>query len=337
MGVTRKIPQNDFSEFKIPGRICILGDKIDLSGLPVIAAAIDTLMTVKIRRLNKPIVKLYTENYKTGLEYKLGEKGDWDHLLKYWCAMIYRLKDRIGGGFEVIVDSNIPIGAGLSSSAAISIALARALNHQFNLGMNKMEIAELAYVTEHDDLGIMCGRMDQYAISFGGITFIKTGENPAVYPLSLTNLPVVVGDSKEDRQAKKILNSVKKRLKENDPVVHRAFDEIHKCVLKGRKALESSNYKEVGKLMNVQQKQENIIGAATAKLNALCEASINAGAFGAKQMGAGGGGCMVAVCPGKQKEVAEAINESGGKAWIFNIFTYKSGGIPSDLKTQALT
>jgi mevalonate kinase len=57
-------------------------------------------------------------------------------------------------------------------------------------------------------------------------------------------------------------------------------------------------------------------------LNELCRVSIKAGAYGAKQMGAGGGGCMVAVCPGKQQEVAKAIEEAGGKAWIFNIYNY---------------
>ena len=74
--------------------------------------------------------------------------------------------------------------------------------------------------------------------------------------------------------------------------------------------------------MNKQQEQEIILKAETEKILKLCEASIEAGALGAKQMGAGGGGCMLAICPGKQKEVAEAIEEAGGRAWIFDIFNY---------------
>jgi mevalonate kinase len=312
---------NGFTEFEIPGRICLFGDKIDLIGLPVIAAAIDTTMTIKIRPINDRKVKLYTDTFQSGLEYALGEKGDWEHPLKYWCAIITRLQDRIGG-FEARVSSNIPVGSWLSSSAAISISLVKALNHQFQLGLDSNQIAELAYLGEHDDLCIMCGRMDQYSIAHGGAVFIETGEIPKVTPLKISSLPVVVGDSQEERHAKKILNSIKQKLNDNDPVVHEAFKKLHACVLEGRKALENNDYARVGELMNIHQEQENIIGAATDKLNKLCEAAKKAGAYGAKQMGAGGGGCMVAVCPGKQKEVAEAINNAGGKAWIFNIYQY---------------
>lgn len=298
-----------------------MGDKVDLLGIPVIAAAVNTTMTIKIRRLNEPIVKLFSETYNSGIEYPLGEKGDWNHYLKYWAAMIFRLKDRIGG-FEARMNSNIPVGAGLSSSAAISVALGRALNAAFKLKMSPEEIAELAYQAEHTDLGIMCGRMDQYAIAFGGATFIETGDIPRVERLPVKELPVVVGDSQEERQAKKILNSIKQRLRDNDPIVHDAFKVMHRCVLKGKDAILAKDYKKLGQNMMVQQEQENIIGAATPKLNKLCEVSINAGAYGAKQMGAGGGGCMVAICPGYQKEVAAAIEKAGGRSWIFDIFNY---------------
>jgi mevalonate kinase len=311
-----------FSHFEIPGRICLLGDKIDLQGLPVIAAAIDRVMNIKIRPLKEKIVKIYTETYKSGLEYKLGEKGDLSHYLKYWCAIIYRLKDKIGG-FEAIMNSSIPSGAGLSSSAAVSVAIGKALNNQFNLGMSTHDIAELAYNGEHADLGIMCGRMDQYSIAYGGVTFIETGNVPKVHPLAVSSLPVVVGDSQEERFAKKVLNNVKQRLADDDPVVHNAFDIMHKGVLEGKKALLNGDYKKLGEIMTIQQEQETIIDAATDKLNALCQASIAAGAFGAKQMGAGGGGCMVAVCPTKQKAVAKAIEDAGGRAWIFNVYNYK--------------
>ena len=64
------------------------------------------------------------------------------------------------------------------------------------------------------------------------------------------------------------------------------------------------------------------MGAATEKILRLCQAAKNAGALGAKQMGAGGGGCMLAIAPGKEKEVARAIEKTGGRAWIFDIYNY---------------
>ena len=159
-------------------------------------------------------------------------------------------------------------------------------------------------------------------LRMGGVTFINTGDLPSVEQLPVIELPVVVGDSQEPRQAKKILNEIKERLQNDDPVVHNAFRTTHKCVLEAKKAIYNCNYEALGSLMNIQQEQENIIGAATDKLNSLCEVAREVGALGAKQMGAGGGGCMVAVCPGKQKEVEDAINDAGGKAFAYNIFHY---------------
>jgi mevalonate kinase len=314
----------EFTELKIPGRVCLFGDKIDLKGFPVIGATVNLFLTLKIRPLAEPVVKLRSENFPGGLEYPLGEKGDWNHPLKYWAAVAYRLRNKISG-FEAIMKSDIPIGSGLSSSAAVSVALAKGLNTIFNLGLSTMEIAEIAYRAEHDDLGIMCGRLDQYTIAFGGVVFIDTGEVPRVEPIQIASLPIVVGDTQEERHAKTVLNSVKQRVLANDPVVTDAFDKMHEGVLKGRIALERGDFAEVGRWMTKQQAQEDRIGAATEKLNRLCRVSIEAGAYGAKQMGAGGGGCMVAVCPGKQHEVADAITKAGGKAWIFDIFHYPTG------------
>jgi mevalonate kinase len=313
---------NDFLVMEIPGRICLFGDKVDLKAYPVIGATVNLCLTIKIRSLQDQLIKIYSENLQQGLEYNLGEKGDWEHPLKYWCAIAYRLRDRIGG-FEAIMNSKIPIGSGLSSSAAISVALVRALNELFRLNLETQEIAEIAYQAEHTDLKIMCGRLDQYTIAYGGVVFIETGEHPSVEPLEIDSLPVVVGDTQEERHAKTVLNSVKERLVNNDPIVHKAFDKMLECVNNGRVALEQGDFKTVGYWMTEQQKQENVIGAATDMLNKLCDVSLKAGAYGAKQMGAGGGGCMVAICPGKQQEVAEAIRNAGGRAWIFDIFKYK--------------
>jgi mevalonate kinase len=167
--------------------------------------------------------------------------------------------------------------------------------------------------------------MDQYSIAFGGITFISTGDTPRVDVLNVKRLPLVVADSCEPREAKKVLNRVKQELENKNPVYHGAFDIIHKGVIEGRKHLENGcDLKRLGELMNTQQRQENVIGAATDKLNLLCKVAIENGAFGAKQMGAGGGGCMLAICPDErtQKVVTKAINKAGGKAEIMDIFCY---------------
>ena len=91
-----------------------------------------------------------------------------------------------------------------------------------------------------------------------------------------------------------------------------------------KKALIKEYYSRFGELMDLQQQQELKLNAHTDKIMKMCDAAKNAGAFGAKQMGAGGGGCMLAICPGKQQAVAKAIQDAGGRTWIFDVFKYQS-------------
>jgi mevalonate kinase len=152
--------------------------------------------------------------------------------------------------------------------------------------------------------------------------FIQTDENPSVEYLNVNKLPIVVGDSMEERKSSFILNRIKNQIKNKDVITLNAFNVIENCVYECKDALLKGDFKKLGELMNLQQEQEAILKADTKKIVELCDTSRNAGALGAKQMGAGGGGCMVAIAPGKQKEVASAINKAGGNAWVFDIYRY---------------
>ncbi|MHA1659092.1 MAG: mevalonate kinase family protein [Promethearchaeota archaeon] len=308
--------------FKIPGRICILGDKIDLLGKPVIAMAINLMMIVNFKSRNDGLIEFYSHDTKERTIFELGESPPRDIDLGYWSVLYERLKDQINQGFNLEVISEIPIGVGLSTSAAVSVGFVRALNEAFELNLNNSQIAELAYLGENHDLGIQCGRMDQYSIAYGGVTFIQTDDNPKVEYLDVNGLSIVVGDSMEERKASSVLNRVKKQILEKDPITLKAFKIIEECVYQGKDALLKSDFKKLGKMMDRQQEQEIILKAETKKIMKLCTVAKKAGALGAKQMGAGGGGCMLAIAPGKQKEVARAIENAGGRAWIFDIFKY---------------
>ncbi|MFW9939757.1 MAG: hypothetical protein ACFFFT_01860 [Candidatus Thorarchaeota archaeon] len=307
---------------KVPGRICLMGDKIDLLGKPVIGMAINLMMTINYEERADRKIEFYSHDTKERVEFALDEIPPKDIDLAYWSVLYERLKHHIINGFYIDVSSEIPIGAGLSTSAALSIGFIKALNQALDLNLSNGDIAELAYLGENHDLGIQCGRLDQYTEAYGGIVFIHTDENPSIEYLDVKNLPVVVGDSMEERKASSILNRVKKQLKEKDPTTLKAFKIIERGVYEAKDALLKGDFKKLGKFMDIQQEQEAIIKADTKKIIKLCNAAKDAGALGAKQMGAGGGGCMVAIAPGKQKQVAQAIEDAGGRAWIFDIFRY---------------
>lgn len=313
-------------EFKLktPGRICILGDKVDLLGKPVIAMAINLMMNISYKENSNDTVEFYSDNTKERVQFELGEKPPGDIDLSYWSVLYQRLIDDIDKGFTLEVKSDIPIGRGLSTSAAVSVGFLRAMNKAFNLELSNYQIAELAYLGENHDLGIQCGRMDQFSIAFGGVTFIRTDENPSVEFLDVKGLPIVVGDSMEERKASSILNRIKKQIRDKDIKTLEAFRIIEEGVYQGKQALIDGDYSKVGRLMDIQQEQEIILRASTEKILKLCESAKDAGALGAKQMGAGGGGCMLAIAPGKEEEVAQAIERAGGKAWIFDVYNYST-------------
>ncbi len=309
---------------KTPGRICIIGDKVDLLGKPVIAMAINLMMKFYYKSRSDDAIEFYSRDTNERIKFNLKDSPPINIDLAYWSVLYERLKKKITHGFYLEVESDIPIGVGLSTSAALSVGFLKIMSEAFSLNLSNIEIAELAYLGENNDLGIQCGRMDQYSIAHGGITFIHTDENPKVEQLEVNYLPIVVGDSMEERKAASVLNRIKKKIKEKDVETLEAFKVIEECVYQGKVALLTKNFKKLGELMNIQQKQEIILGAATDKILELCLASKSAGAFGAKQMGAGGGGCMLAIAPGKEKEIARAIEEAGGRAWIFDTYDYYS-------------
>ena len=300
-----------------------MGDKVDLLGKPVIGMAINLMMKITFKEKSDDIIEFYSHDTKEHIKFKLDESPPLNIDLAYWSVLYERLRKYVKKGFYIDVQSEIPIGAGLSSSAAISVGFIKALDYIFKLKLSNFDIAELAYLGENHDLGIQCGRLDQYTITYGGVVFIHTGEVPRVERLNIKELPVVVGDSMEERKSSIILNRVMRQIQEKDRITLNAFKVIEKCVYQAKEALVKKDFKKLGELMDKQQEQERLFQADTHKIIKLCEAAKDAGALGAKQMGAGGGGCIVAIAPGKQKEVANAITNAGGRAWVFDIFRYQ--------------
>lgn len=314
---------NSNISLEIPGRICLMGDKVDLLGKPVIGMAINLMMKITFKEKSDDIIEFYSHDTKEHIKFKVDESPPLNIDLAYWSVLYERLRKYVKKGFYIDVQSEIPIGAGLSSSAAISVGFIKALDYIFKLKLSNFDIAELAYLGENHDLGIQCGRLDQYTITYGGVVFIHTGEVPRVERLNIKELPVVVGDSMEERKSSIILNRVMRQIQEKDRITLNAFKVIEKCVYQAKEALVKKDFKKLGELMDKQQEQERVFQADTRKIIKLCEAAKDAGALGAKQMGAGGGGCIVAIAPGKQKEVANAITNAGGRAWVFDIFRYQ--------------
>jgi mevalonate kinase len=303
-----------------PGRICLLGDKSDLLGRPVIAAAVTRFLNFEFTSSPDGQLHYYNSNTENKFSRRMDENV-WDDFFKFLSQIAWRLRDRIQP-HKVLTYGDLPIGAGLSSSAACSIGYIRGLNHLFELKMSVPDIAEFSYDVERKDLGIMCGRMDQYSIAFGGVTFIETSNRTRVTHIPMKSMPFVIGDSCEPRQAKTILNKTMKLLDEHDPEFVGYFQQIHDNVMNGYNAIKMNDYQQLGRLMDRHQAIERRMGASTKRINAMIEAAKMAGAWGAKQIGAGGGGCMIALAPDNAFNIISAIEACGGRAWSADLFNY---------------
>jgi galactokinase len=145
-----------------PGRVNIIGEHIDFSQGFVLPFDIADRTVVRLRRRDDLVIRIRSiqrpnEVITTDLSALTpGGAGDWE---RYVLGVIWALK--IQQGLDIEIDGHVPLGAGLSSSAALECAVATALNQLFDLGLSKKELALLTQKAENDYVGMPCGIMDQ--------------------------------------------------------------------------------------------------------------------------------------------------------------------------------
>lgn len=166
-----------------PGRLDFLNTHQDYKGLPVVSVGVNIRTYIALRRTGGGAVRVVSENLRSeGADYK-DEFGVDSPVLRggrwfgdYLRASVGALLEKgFGlGGFEAAVYSDVPVAAGLASSAALEVSFIGGLNELFSLGLSRRDVAELSYHAEHDIMGIPCGRLDQYGSAYGGIVKIET-------------------------------------------------------------------------------------------------------------------------------------------------------------------
>ncbi|MCF7943335.1 MAG: hypothetical protein K9L21_02760 [Spirochaetia bacterium] len=302
------------------GRVCLLGDNTDLLGKPAIAASISSYLTCQIETRKDRTISTYSSNLEERTEFSLDSPVPLVGPLRYIHAVVSHFLPKLETGLDIKISSQIPVSAGLSSSTALCIAVIKALLQITDTRMSTAEIAETAYTIESRTLGVECGRLDQYAIAYGGITYIETNENAAAHQLETVNLPILVADTEEKHDTTKLQIWLKKRISQGEPLILESLGRVVSIVEEGRTAILSGNAAKLGQLMNDQQREEKQMGTSTRRLEHLCSVARSAGALGAKQMGAGGGGCIIALCKKEdQSSINKALSSAGAPVWEFDI------------------
>ena len=298
---------------------------------PVIAYSTEAFRSyakVRLRTGDEVSVRSY-EPYNVEDSYGLKDPlsyrgGDLD----YVRAVIntFRKMDFSLQGIDIELKTTIPVGTGLSSSAALCVSVAHALSVACGFNLGPVELANVAYVAEAKEVKTGCGQMDPHSSAQGSLCYIDCSTEPPrkIERLELKkHFPIIIGDTGVPRKASRILHWLGKKVQEKDPDMLEGVRRIIRLVNEAWREHKKPDWspRKVGGYMNKNQMLlREYLRVSTFEIEELIYAALRAGAFGAKLTGAGGGGCIVAFTSNEdQSKVAKSIQDIGGKVYLTDV------------------
>lgn len=311
------------------GRINLIGEHTDYNGGFVFPGAIDKGMIAEIKLNGTDKVRAYSvdlEDYaEFGFEEADAPKAAWARYIFGVCREIIKRGGSLKG-FDTAFAGDVPLGAGMSSSAALESTFAFALNDIFSLGIDKFELARIGQSTEHNYCGVKCGIMDQFASIFGkegslmrldcrSMEYKYYPFHPKGYKLVLLDTVVkhelassAYNKRREscERAAKamnveflrdatmEMLDGVKDRISEEDYKRAEYVIGEKQRVLDVCDALEKDDYETVGaRMYETHYGMSKLYEVSCEELDFLNDVAKKCGVTGSRVMGGGFGGCTI--------------------------------------------
>jgi len=152
-----------------PGRINIIGEHTDYNQGLSMPCAINRWVTVSVYPNIDQRVEIISTNFKGSMVFNVGEeyvpKSSWEEYV-YGCIELFRAQANMQFGFQAMISGNVPIGSGVSSSAALEVAMMNALNYLNDNALDALQLVKLCQQVEHQYLHVKSGLLDQYASQF---------------------------------------------------------------------------------------------------------------------------------------------------------------------------
>lgn len=258
-----------------------------------------------------PVKKCYTLATVSSepFSYTTDKELDEDETMK--MSKLFKLIfSRLGTNKNLSADieSNIPVGCGMGSSASLSVALVRAFSNFLELNYDNEKVNALAFECEKIFHGNPSG-IDNTVVAYEKSVFYRRKKTEFLdlrIPLNL-----VIANTGIRSSTKDAVDGVRKRYEENEKKYLHIFDEIEKITEQAKGCLEKGDIRWLGKLMNQNQKCLKEIGVSLPELDNLASKALKAGAYGAKIAGAGLGGCVIALADEKNKQkVMDTLKDS---------------------------
>jgi len=335
--------------FSAPGRVNLIGEHTDYNEGFVLPASVDKAIHFAIKPNEKGLFRFYAidlnESFETSTDAIEPSKTHWANYLLGVIAQFVKNGKKVPG-FDCAFGGNVPLGAGMSSSAAIEVGMAFAINHLFRFNFSKLELTKFAQLAEHEYAGVNCGIMDQFASMHGKANHVIKLDCRSLeyqyFPLDTTNHLLVLvntgvkhslASSEYNKRRQECENGVS-MLKKYQPNIHSLRDvsleliQAHKsefnpitynrCTYvieenirleKACNALQNGDFVEFGNLMyGSHYGLKDKYEVSCTELDQLVElAKSMEGVLGARMMGGGFGGCTINLV---KKEAVAAFEKS---------------------------
>ena len=338
-----------------PGRVNLIGEHIDYSDGFVLPFAIKDRTLVAARKRGDSTVRIASAQRRNKIvtvdisTVKPGLKGEWE---RYALGVLWALG--VKEGVDLLIDGHVPLGAGLSSSAALECSVATAMNHLFDLGFNLEELARLTQKAENQYVGVPCGIMDQsvslmatqgsallldcrdlttknipFDVASSGLELLiidtqahhaLTDGGYAERRASCESVVAKLGITSLRELSMEQLENSRGLLTETEFVRARHAVTEMKRVLECVEALSNSDFERVGQLINqshISLRDDYTVSCP--ELDTAVEAALAAGALGSRMVGGGFGGSAIALIQASKttetiKAVEKAFSSKGFKA-----------------------
>ncbi len=292
-----------------PGKVYLFGEHAVVYGEPAVPCAIERRATVRATKRDDERIRVQANDLSINgfsVEYSEGateESAEFDvpHPLVeaavgYVDGAIEQVRDVLDAsvGFTVTIESDIPLGAGLGSSAAVVVAAIDAATREVGIELSPEEIADRAYQVEYDVQDGQASRADTFCSAMGGAVRVE-GDDCQVIG-DTPRLPFVIGYDGGAGDTGELVAGVRS-VRETYEFADETVSSIGDLVRTGESALLDGDLQELGRLMNFNHGLLSALGVSSRSLDSMVWATREAGAMGAKLTGAGGGGCIVALDP----------------------------------------
>jgi len=299
------------------GKAVILGEHSVVYGRHAIAAPLPLVIKAMVEDCDQGIHLMIP---RWGIEYELAANPAERRSFERPAGVMLDELGLGGRAMRIEVFPEVPRSMGLGGSAAMAVAIVRALDKHFRLGLTDEEVNRLAFESEKVAHGNPSG-LDNTLACYAKPLVFRAGEPPLVEPLNIAKpIPAVIGMTGFEGLTAKTVGRVRDAWKKDQQLYERIFDQIDTLVLRGVQAIQDNDIKLLGELMNICHGMLNALQVSTPELEQLVDIARENGALGAKLTGGGGGGSIISVCdPDQQQPIVNAIRAAGYQAMAVNL------------------